>query len=256
MVSVVIPMYNSAGTIERALKSVCDQYYKGQIEIIVVNDGSTDNSQNVVENFIHDHPNNDVKLINQENGGVSKARNTGLRNAKGDYIALLDSDDAWNLNKIERQIFIMETYNFDFICGLRNNENVKFPYRVKNGVSIMTLRKLMIRIVGQTSTSIFKRKILDNTGFFDEQQKFSEDANFWMRISLNNRMGILNEQLATTDNDYGQSGLSSNMNEMEKGVHKNINEMFYKKKINFIEFLFFKSFAKFKYMVRMLKVKK
>lgn len=255
IVSVVIPMYNAANTIERALNSVINQTYRGLIEIIVINDGSKDNSQQVVERFIKSHPNSIIKLINQRNAGVSKARNIGLKSASGDYIALLDADDEWVDRKLEKQIHIFHTHKVDFVCALRNNEKIGFPYIVKNNLAKITLKNLLIKIVGQTSTSIFKRKVIETTGYFDEKQKYSEDANYWMRISLNNSMVIINEQLVITDNDYGQFGLSSNFKEMEKGVQKNIDEVFKLQKISIIEYLFFKSFSRLKYVVRILNSK-
>ena len=78
MVSVIIPMYNAESTIETCIDSVLKQTYKGKVEIIVVNDGSTDNSQVIVEELIRKNNSNiNIQLINKENGGVSKARNTG-----------------------------------------------------------------------------------------------------------------------------------------------------------------------------------
>ncbi|WP_295200740.1 glycosyltransferase family A protein [uncultured Chryseobacterium sp.] len=249
-VSVVIPLYNAEGTIVRSLESVINQTYQGSVEIIVVNDGSKDNSKIEVEKFIENNPTIKIKLINQENGGVSKARNTGLKNAEGDFIALLDSDDAWELDKLEIQMKYFSTH-VDFICALRNNDTLGFPYRIKNGISKITLKKLLTKVVGQTSTAIFKRDIIENTGYFDEDQKYSEDANYWMRISINNNMIILNQKLVITENDYGQKGLSSNLYEMEKGVQKNIKEMFILKKINILEYYFFKLFSRLKYLRRL-----
>ena len=97
-------MYNAQNSIIKCLESVIKQTYQGAIEIIVVNDGSKDQSPQMVTDFAQKHSDFTIQLINQENGGVSKARNTGLRVAKGDFIALLDSDDEWLENKLEIQI--------------------------------------------------------------------------------------------------------------------------------------------------------
>lgn len=250
MISVIIPMYNSKNTIIRALDSVKKQTLRCEYEVLVINDGSKDDSQSIVEQYIQENPDFNVILINQENGGVSKARNTGLRLAKGDFIAFLDSDDYWLINKIEEQVPLFEEDGVDFVCCLRNKDSVKFPYYLDNGKATITTKKLLLRVVGQTSTAIFKKKILLNTGYFDENQKYSEDANFWLRISLNNKMIILNKVLVKTDNDYGQLGLSSNLKEMEKGVHKNLKEMLDKKVINILEYLALKAFYVCKYLRR------
>ena len=207
LISVVIPMYNASGTIVRVLDSVKNQTLKCNYEILVVNDGSKDNSQSVVEKYISENDSLNVILINQVNGGVSKARNKGLNLAQGDYIAFLDADDYWHENKIEKQMIFLKK-GFNFICGLRNNERITFPYKIENGYAHISLNKLLIKVVGQTSTAIFDKSVIQNSGLFDESQRYSEDANFWMKISKNNKMIILDEILVLTDNDYGGSGLS------------------------------------------------
>ena len=253
LISVIIPMYNAAKTIVRALDSVKAQTADYDYQVIVVNDGSKDDGAEIVEDYISSNSENnfDVLLINQSNGGVSKARNAGLKLAKGDYIAFLDSDDYWVDGKIAKQLSIFEKFsNIDFICGLRNNDTVKFPYTVDNELIEITTKKLLFRVIGQTSTAIFKRKVLDNTGYFDEKQKYSEDANFWLRVSIKNKMFLINDVLVRTDNDYGQKGLSSNLAEMENGVTKNVKEMRDIKAINKLEYLFFRAFSKAKYLRR------
>ena len=88
MISVIIPLYNAENSIEKALNSIKTQTWKGDFEIIIVNDGSTDTSREVVENYMKDNPQLDILLINQDNSGVSKARHRGLELAEGEYIAL------------------------------------------------------------------------------------------------------------------------------------------------------------------------
>lgn len=157
-ISVVIPMYNASKTIERALNSIKDQTLKCNYQIIVVNDGSKDNSQEIVEKYIADNPQLNIVLINQLNGGVSKARNTGLKHASGNFIALLDSDDYWLKNKIDIQVKYF-SLGYDFVCALRNNDIISFPYKIENNIADISLRKLLFKVVGQTSTALFKRNI-------------------------------------------------------------------------------------------------
>lgn len=249
LISVIIPMYNSENTIVRALDSIVNQTYSCMFEVLVVNDGSKDKSKKIVEDYIFSNKLNNFNLINQVNGGVSKARNTGLKLAKGNYIAFLDADDYWVADKLEKQIKYL-TQGFDFVCGLRNNEKITFPYKLANGYAVISLSKLLMKVVGQTSTAIFNRKVIENTGFFDEDQKYSEDANLWMKISKNNKMIILNQVLVNTDNDYGNTGLSSNLIEMEKGVKKNLKEMYQLNRINYIQYLFFSFFSYLKFLKR------
>lgn len=103
-ISVIIPMYNASDTIVKVLDSVKNQSFNCDYEVFVVNDGSTDDSKSIVEKYILNNRSFNVNLINQSNGGVSKARNTGLRYSNGDFIAFLDSDDEWYQDKIEKQI--------------------------------------------------------------------------------------------------------------------------------------------------------
>lgn len=255
-------MYNAEKTIMNALRSVEAQTVGIQeFEIIIVNDGSTDRSEDLVKDYIKTHPEINIQLINQANGGVSKARNTGLKASKGEYIALLDSDDEWLPEKTERQMKFLKNslFHVDFITALRNGEKIWFPYKKdKNNLAEMSLKKLLLRVDGQTSTALFQRKVLENTGFFDENQKYSEDANYWMRVSKNNNMYILAEELAFTGGgkrSYGVSGLSADLPEMEKGIQKNLLEMYRTKRISYFEYILFFLFSKMKYLIRIFKNK-
>lgn len=255
-------MFNAEKTIIRTLDSVRNQDYNlNQFEVIIINDGSTDNSTRLVENYRETHPEMHIKIISQENGGVSKARNAGLKIASGEYIAFLDSDDEWLPQKTKTQMKFLENekLNVDFITSLRNGEKIWFPYK-KNAANLaqITLRKLLLRVDGQTSTALFKRKVLENTGFFDENQRYSEDANYWMKVSENNSMYILGEELVFTGGgkrSFGASGLSANLPEMEKGIQKNLREMYLSGRIHYFEYILFFIFSKLKYIVRIFKSK-
>lgn len=169
MISVIIPLYNAESTIVKALDSVKNQITDEVFEVFVINDGSTDNSKGIVENYIFENPKINIHFIHQENKGVSAARNAGLRLAKGEFIALLDADDEWLPEKTEKQLHFLknEDINVDFITSLWNDEKVSFPYKIeKNGLVKISLRKLLLKITGQTSTAIFKRKIIDAKVFF------------------------------------------------------------------------------------------
>lgn len=262
MISVIIPMFNAEKSIIKSLDSVKNQTYSGVFEIIVVNDGSRDNSRNLAEDYIEKNPEMQISLINQENGGVSKARNVGLKMAKGDYIALLDSDDEWLPQKTERQMkyLLDQNLNIDFLLSVRNNEKILYPYSVDLQTNLVeiTLKKLLIRVLGHTSTVIFKRAILENTGFFDEKQRYSEDMNYWMRITKNNKIYLLAENLVFTGNgkrSFGYSGLSANIPEMEKGIQKNILEMYQTKRMGYFEYIFYYLFSKFKYFLRLIRLR-
>lgn len=259
MISVVIPMYNSEKTIINAIESVKNQTYKGDLEIIVVDDGSEDKSSEVVNHYITEHSELSIKLLQRTNGGVSAARNTGMKASKGELIALLDADDVWMPNKLERQLSFLENKNFDIdlLATKRSNHIIKAPYFVnENGLVEVTFRKLMIRNETSPPTVLFKRKILENTGYFDDEQRYAEDINYWLRVSLHNKIYILDEELILAGDGkrtFGVSGLSGNLKEMEKGFTKNLKDVYNSKRINFFEFLLYRVFYKAKYVFRLLR---
>lgn len=254
MISVIIPMYNSVSSIERALKSVVKQDYNGSIEIIVVNDGSKDNSVEVVESFIKAHGNTRIVLISQDNGGVSKARNTGLKNAKGNFVAFLDSDDAWFTNKLSDQMKILENNpNIDLLGTAfegfyfaKKNEEELFKVEFKN---------LIFKNYFQPSTVILRKKVIDKIGLFDEKQKYAEEGNFFFRISQEFNCFFYNKRLITYGDGkqgFGVSGLSANLKEMEKGELKNLKLAYVNKWINLFTYSYAVTFSILKYIRRII----
>ena len=259
-ISVIIPMFNAENTIETALDSIKNQTYKCEYEIIIVNDGSNDASKTIVENYIIRNPQMNITLVDQANGGVSKARNEGLRRAKGGYIALLDSDDEWLPKKIEKQMSIFEkNSDIDLLGTNRNNEHFKSFLGLKfNYLTRISSKLLLMKTFLVTPSVIFKNKILDNTGFFDEQQKFAEEGDYWIRICNKNNCYLVNESLVITGGgkpNFGFSGLSSNLWQMEKGELKNMKTALNLKIINFFEYFFLVSYSVIKFIIRLIIVK-
>lgn len=260
-VSVVIPMYNSKRTIERALDSVVNQTYQGNIEIIVINDGSKDDSLKIVESYKNNlnKKNVNIIIIDKENGGVSTARNAGLKKARGKYIALLDSDDEWLEKKLEIQIEILKNNNeIDFLGCERNNEKTKILLKKLKTLTKVNIHDLMLKMFPQTSTAIFKKEILSEVGYYDEKQKYAEDGNFWLRICAKKNFYMCSESLVITDGgkpNFGYSGLSANLEEMEKGCQKNLKEMLELNYISRVSFYGYKIFYFIKYVRRILIVK-
>ena len=118
--------------------------------------------------------------------------------------------------------------------------------------------KTIIRNVGPTPTAIFRRKVVEDTGYFNENQRFAEDANYWLRISEKNKMFVLGETLVVTGSgkkSFGESGLSGNLLAMEKGFQKNLKEMLQRKRISAIEYFFFYLFLKLKYIIRIIRAR-
>ena len=184
----------------------------------------------------------------------------GLRLAKGELIAFLGGDDVWLPHKTKVMMKVLaKNPEIDFLVALANDEQSGFPYIFnEKKLAEISMWKTIIRNVGPTPTAIFRRKVLENTGYFDENQKFAEDANYWLRISENNKMFVLGESLVITGSgkkSFGESGLSGNLPAMEKGFQKNLKEMLQRKRISAIEYFFFYLFLKLKYIIRIIRAR-
>ncbi len=247
-------MYNSESSIERALDSVVTQSFNGSVEIIVVNDGSKDNSLEIVENYINTYKNKLITLISQENGGVSKARNTGLKNASGNFIAFLDSDDAWFVNKLSNQMKILDEYqNIDLLgCAF---DGFYFTKKEDEKLFKVEFKNLIFKNYFQPSTVILRKEVVDRIGLFDETQKYAEEGNFFFRVSQEFNCYFYNKKLITygdSKHGFGVSGLSANLKEMEKGELKNLKFAYNNKWINSLIYGYAVTFSILKYIRRII----
>lgn len=244
-VSVIIPMYNSKDTIKSAIESVLNQTYKEPIEIIVVNDGSKDGCEKIVEKMIiNNQTNRTIKLINKPNGGVSSARNRGIKEANGEYIAFLDSDDIWHPQKLELVFEALKDDSIKFIghsYTLENNFDKKFNLEKLSKVSFT---KLLLKNFAVTPSIIIKKEICE---YFDETMTHTEDHELWLRIALKTDVHYLDLPLTTLGRPtMTRGGLSANRWAMRKGelqMYKNIIR--YKKSLTLLyPFLVIFSLAK------------
>lgn len=255
MVSVVIPLYNAEKTIAAALDSVRLQTYRDTVETIVVNDGCVDTSLEQVNRYRELYPNFPLVVLNQPNKGVSAARNTGIMRASGEYVALLDADDVWLPHKLQQQTdFLRDHPEVGFVAALRTGQRILPPYRVVDGIAEITFRKLLLRNEVITPAVVFRKNIIEHCGLFDERQRHAEDLNYWLRISQKCKMVILNEVLLETGHgkrSFGISGLSANLPAMERGFHKNLNDLYQSKTLTLPELMFYKLFYRTKYAVRL-----
>lgn len=219
-ISVVIPMFNSEESIERALDSVVNQSFRAY-EIIIINDGSTDGSLAIVENYRKKSPDTVLKIVSQGNSGVSKARNAGMRAASGDYIALLDADDEWLPNKLEMQMNVLEQHgDIDFLGCARNGEVLKIFWKEINSLHKATVRELLIKMYPQTSTAIFKRSLFVQLGGYNEDMTHAEDGHLWITYCAGANFYYMPDSLVITGSgkpSFGHSGLSSNLKAMHNG---------------------------------------
>lgn len=185
-ISVVIPLYNKAAEVERALMSVVAQSLAPR-EIIVVDDGSTDNSAEIVERVAMQHPEANIRLIRQENGGVSAARNRGIEEATGDYVALLDADDEWLSGYIAEVCRLMtyypdsDAYSTSFYI-VNNGRRTAAPVPKSEGVIDPAEEALKGRYPIIPSTATLRRSTLNAIGGFPVGMRLGEDQWVWARI--------------------------------------------------------------------------
>lgn len=255
MISVVIPMYNSRDTIENAVNSVINQTYHDKIEIIVVNDGSEDGCEKLIEKIISKNlENRHVKLINQKNLGVSNARNRGINEAKGIWIALLDSDDVWLPEKLDKQVeAINSNSRIQFIGTNRNGELYPFFQKSKQVLYSLNAKEIIAKWHPHTSTALIKKEALLKAGLYDKSRTHAEDGDLWLKIAQYCELYVLNEDLVYTGGgkrSFGESGLSANMPKMYEGEILALKGARYRKQISRLEYLLFYFWLSIKYCRR------
>jgi len=247
-------MYNSKNTIINTLNSIKNQTNMNPIlEVIVVNDGSSDNSLELVQNYKENNKNMPIIVINKPNGGVSTARNTGMNVANGDWIALLDSDDEWLKDKIEIQTKILKEHpEIDFLGGREYEHELKILWRRIDSLYKVNISDLCFKMFPQPSTAIFRKRIFEEIGGFDEKQRYSEDGNYFMKICSKFNYYYLPIQVVCYGGGrvFGTSGLSSNLKGMYKGSIKNIKELKRDSLISNSFYIFLRVFYWMKYVRR------
>lgn len=193
MVSVVIPTFNRAGMVAEAIQSVLQQT-RSPIEIIVVDDGSGRATREALHSF-----GRKIVVLHQERKGVSAARNAGIGKAKGDWLALLDSDDLWLPTKLEVQMRFLEHTPGTLVCQtqelwLRNGKrwNPKKYHKKPRG---NCFEHLLERCLISPSAVLIHRSVLDRVGGFDESLPACEDYDLWLRIGCRYPVGLIDEPL-------------------------------------------------------------
>lgn len=199
IVSVIIPTYNRAHLVGRAIESVLNQTYQG-FELIIIDDGSKDNTVEVINKF-QQKDNRIIYLKHDKNKGGSAARNTGIKASRGEYIAFLDSDDEWLPEKLEKQINVFK----------KSSDNIGLVYSgyyevlEQNGE---VLSKIIPIFKGDIYKNILKSNILgsptplirkicfEKAGLFDETLLSCQDWDLWIRIAKYYKFDFLKETLA------------------------------------------------------------
>ncbi|PZD71771.1 Hyaluronan synthase [Acaryochloris thomasi RCC1774] len=218
-VSIIIPAFNVASYLQSALESVERQSYQN-FEAIVVNDGSTDNTAEIASSFCE--CDSRFHLLSKPNGGLSSARNYGIRHSQGEYIALLDGDDVYEPDKLLNHVFHLDRLlNVGVVYSasraIREDGQSTPMYLSGKPVKQNDLAALLCKnFVGHGSNSIFRRCIFEEIGEFDERLKSCEDLDFWLRVASAGRWQFYRESKILCQYRVRPSGLSFNVTEMQR----------------------------------------
>lgn len=193
LISCVIPVYNRQSLVLEAVNSVLGQSHKN-IELVVVDDGSTDGTGEILKTV----DDNRMKILRQDNKGVSSARNAGIAASSGPYIALLDSDDYWQEKKLQVQLAFMlrekfvisQTEEIWIRRGKRVNPMKK--HAKPEGFFFGQATKMCLV---SPSCVMFTREYWQETGPFDESMPACEDYDLWLRTLVKYPVGLLREKL-------------------------------------------------------------
>ncbi|CAG1012659.1 UDP-Glc:alpha-D-GlcNAc-diphosphoundecaprenol beta-1,3-glucosyltransferase WfgD [Anaerolineales bacterium] len=215
-VSVIIPVFNAAAWIRQTIDSILAQTIR-VLEILVVDDGSTDNTADIVREY-----GSPVVYINQQHQGVSAARNRGIRTAKASLIAFIDGDDYWHQRKLEAQIGLMGQKDLQWVsCEIQPFDSDTGAFvdgltsPVQNGDVLEAL--FLNNFIG-SATPLVRRDVFDQVGLFNEahEARIGEDWDMWLRIASIYPLGVVHERLAFL-RLHGSSAMSStSMNEKVK----------------------------------------
>ena len=189
-IAVIMPAYNAAKFIGESIESVINQTHSDW-ELHIVDDGSTDETRNIVSKYLFD---NRIKYYYQNNAGQASARNNGIKKTTANYIAFLDSDDTWEKEKLEKQIQYFDN-NIDLVFGasyIINSNGERQISQMTPGIGIYSGQFLINKLILGSFfipilTVIVKKDVLINVGLFNESKsiKNAEDFDLWLRIALN-----------------------------------------------------------------------
>jgi glycosyltransferase involved in cell wall biosynthesis len=215
-VTVIIPTFNRADIIPRAINSIINQTYQNW-ELIIIDDGSTDNTKDIIKKFLKDKK---VRYFYQDNGGVCSARNLGIRKATGEYIAFLDSDDEFLRRKIEKQVRKIKKNKADMvICNVleyREDKKIKNRFNFKKSFWVKQEHIVNYKIPMSASFMFLKTKLAKKV-LFDEKMPSSNDFDFVLRISQYCKILFIKERLTKNKKSLREKRISTNYQKKIKG---------------------------------------
>jgi len=222
-ISVVIPTYNYGRFVHEAIDSVLAQTC-APLEIIVVDDGSTDGTEQIVRAY-----GDRVRYIRQENAGVGAARNNGIANARGEYVAFLDSDDVWLPEKLAKQLARFDAdpdLGLVYVGAERFDESGTLSVALDGmeGWIASELLRLERSVISSGSGTLLPKRVAEEVGGFDPDLQPSEDWDFCYRVALRHRIGFVPEVLVR----YRQhgSGLHLDVPRMERAMMLALEKVF------------------------------
>ena len=203
--SVIIPLYNKAPYVRKALETVCAQTYR-DYEIIVINDGSTDNSAIIAEEYLNGVEGISYQILSQQNAGVSAARNNGVAQASGDYIAFLDADDWWESTYLERMVQLIKDYPEAglYACNYVYYKPGKTHVALNIPTGYINYPKAYYESGAMPVTSItaiMPRAVFDEMGGFPVGIKLGEDFLLWAKTAMLYPVAFCEDALAYYNND-------------------------------------------------------
>ena len=212
--SVIIPIYNVEKFLEDTILSVINQTlnFKKYIQIILVNDGSTDNCEKICEKYVNKYPEN-IIYIKQENAGVSSARNAGIKYAEGKYINFLDSDDIWQKGVFKKALKMFKKNPQIPMIGVRQkffeatNGYTPLNYKFEKGSRIVDITEEFDNIQLSVSAAFIRRESIEKLEF-DTTIKYSEDAKFIYEMLMKSKKtqyGLLAEPIYLYRKRYSQN---------------------------------------------------
>lgn len=226
--SVIMPCYNVAPFVAEAIHSVLRQSFR-DFELIMVDDGSTDETATICSRFLG----HNVHLVSQTNRGLAGARNSGIRAAKGEYIALLDSDDVWHPRKLERHLALLEAnpelgISFDPSTFMDDRGALLGIVQKPRLIGIDACHVLTRNPIGCGSAPVIRRAALDEIRFdgangdcwFDEGFRQSEDIELWVRLALTTSWQIAGLEQSLTFYRVSDRGLSANISKQLESWEK------------------------------------